>query len=163
MKKRKKPPTEQELSEIIDRAQRMPFKQRVKIAHHLNRYEWIDELPGKPESFEEMNFEEKDAWISPIYQYMSGLIGDKALLRYFHTTELGRTDQEFEDWWDSMHHDSLSMFKQKNHNIEDYSAQRANNGTNKRNPQIMPFLIGYFIGSIVGELTVLFLDIIGVL
>ncbi len=163
MKAKKKLPDEQELSEIIDKAQRMPFAQRVKIVHHLNCYEWIDELPGKPEGFEEMSFDEKVAWVSPIYRYMSGLIGDKAVLRYFHTTELGKTDQEFEDWWDSMRHDPLTMLKKENYNIENYATQRTNNSADKRNPPIVLFFFGFLVGSILVDFLILLFKIVGIL
>ncbi len=163
MEKKEKLPTEQELLEIIDKVERLPFAQRVKITHHLNSYKWIDELPGKPEGFEKMSIDEKAAWVSPICQYMSKLIGDKALLRYFHITELGRTDQEFEDWWDSMRHDPLTMFKQENYNIENYATQRANDGTDKRNPPIVPFFFGFLVGSVFVELLILFFKIVGIL
>lgn len=88
-----------QISDLIDQ---MPTSDKIKIAHHLNLYEWLDILPGKPEGWEAMSYEERSEWIHPIYRYIEGQVSKKALSRYWHINELGRSEQEFNDWWDSL-------------------------------------------------------------
>lgn len=87
--------------QIINHLDKMSTPDVVKIGHHLNKWEWLDILPGKPDGWDEMDFEEKHKWASAICAFIDMRVGEKALLRYFHTTELGKTDDEFEDWWES--------------------------------------------------------------
>lgn len=88
-----------QISDLIDQ---MPTADKIKIAHHLNLYEWLDILPGKPEGWEAMSHEERCEWIDPIYRYIERRVSTKALSRYWHINELGRSEQEFNDWWDSL-------------------------------------------------------------
>ena len=86
---------------IIDYLDLMPNSEVVKIGHHLSKGEWLDSLPHKPFDWEEMSIAKQHDWISAIYPFINLRVGEKALLRYSHTTELGKTDAEFEDWWES--------------------------------------------------------------
>ena len=162
MGKEKKLPTEEELSEIIRKAQELPYAQRVKIAHHLNKDEWIEELPGKPEGFDAMSVDEKGAWITPIYRYMSRLIGDKAILRHYHKTELGATDQEFDDWWASRRYEEIKHYLRECGNSRNSGRDNRNDS---RPPQEfgMEFLLGLACGVGLSVLVVAFLAVMFVL
>lgn len=169
MGKRKTPEgvTEEEFSKwessMLDYIDRLPHSEQVKIGHALNHYHWLNDLPGKPEGWEEMDNEEQHLWVTMIYQYIAVTVGDKALLRYFHTTELGKTDREFEDWWDSHHEAQLTMVYKKSCNIENNATQRANNSTDKRDPPIVMFFLGFFSGVLLIEFISLIFKIIGLL
>lgn len=93
---------EQQILQILDLIAEMPTNDKIRIAHQLNTYEWLDILPGKPVEWDIMNFAEKDEWIHPIYSYIETIVSTKALSRYHHINELGRSEQEFNDWWDSL-------------------------------------------------------------
>lgn len=94
--------TDRAVFEITLQLDELPHSTLVRIGHHIGGNVWIDDLPGKPDGWDDMSEEQKNKWSHPIYNYIEGSVGNKALLRYFHTTELGRTNAEFEDWWDSI-------------------------------------------------------------
>lgn len=79
----------------------IPYSTLAGIANALNVWEWPDELPGRPEGWDEMSDDEKYDWINPILKMIKIIIGEKAIARYHATVENGMTDREFEDRWDS--------------------------------------------------------------
>lgn len=81
----------------------LPYEEIVRVGHVLNKWEWPDVLPGKPENWDEMQYDEKCRWVSPIRRYIKASVGEKALLRYHHKSEFGSSDQAFDDWWDSFY------------------------------------------------------------
>lgn len=90
--------------DMIDKICKLPHEDICRIGHLLNQYEWPDDLPGKPRGWDDMGYEERSKISIEIFRFIQMHVGEKALLRYFHKTELGRTDQQFEDWWDSHRH-----------------------------------------------------------
>lgn len=66
----------------------------LAIGDELDRWGWPAELGEKPESKDE------EEWIR---RTVRGLVeskcSKKAVLRYHHTHNLGRTEPQFEDWW----------------------------------------------------------------
>lgn len=81
--------------------QRFSFSDLTRIFQKLNVYEWAEELGKPPESLKTNPLECKE--LSYICKYIKQRCGNKALLRYYHKTEFGETDQEFDDWWESTH------------------------------------------------------------
>lgn len=121
--------TEKKIFEILDQLENLPRGVLIKIGYHLNKYEWIEELPGKPENWEAMNFEEKHKIVSCIRSNISVNVGEKALLRYAHKRKYGISDQEFDDWWDSGHcglteekYEELRNSYERRHNRRDKQA-----------------------------------------
>ena len=92
------------LIELIDK---MPHEDICRIGNSLNCHEWPDNLPGMPDGWDEMSPSERSLWTEEVFSYIYHRVGDKALLRHYHKTEYGRTDKEFEDWWDSVQHNSF--------------------------------------------------------
>lgn len=80
----------------------MPYQTKLEVYDRLNCREWPAVLGKPPEGFETMNVEQKLAEVEPIMQQIEMEIGKKAVLRYHQKHNLGRTDQQFEDWWDSL-------------------------------------------------------------
>lgn len=163
MEKRKTPEgVEQQLLELSDVLTKLPFSTVVRIGCAMNAYEWSDELPGKPDGWDEMSIDERLPWATPLYKYIRGMVGDKAMLRHFHKTEYGETDQEFEDWWES-----CSMYS-TNH-IGDVWQDQSRGGYTERNDscnsqkEIVPFFLGASVGVLLFALLLNILKICGVL
>lgn len=115
--------TTESIKETIARAIKalrcVPEKEWPAVYNALNQWEWDSRLGDKPVGWDDMPLyaNKKFLWfticrenkrahtrsriISPILRYIDGLIGHKAVLRYHHIHNLHRTDQQFEDWWDS--------------------------------------------------------------
>ncbi len=106
--RQKKKEIEREAFEITEKIRNFPNNTLVRIGCAINRHEWIEELPGKPDGWEEMTESERHLWSAPIFEFIEVRVGYKAMLRYHHTVEGNKTDQEFEDWWDSHYHSTLS-------------------------------------------------------
>ena len=109
MKKKKTPKgikfisdRERAVFEIIHHLGGVPYDTLVRIGHNIKGHIWVDDLPGKPDGWDNMSLAQKNEWAVPIYDFIENSVGRKALWRYYHTTELGRTDVQFEDWWDSL-------------------------------------------------------------
>ena len=166
MKEKKKLLSEQErvkrIFEICEALDGMSFEERVKICHHLNGWRWIDILPGKPDGWENMTQDEQFLWTEPICSYIESGVGQKALLRYYHKTECGKTDQEFEDWWESCSrysaHDVINQCQNQRHcgNTERYESGNTQEF-------VVPFFLGANIGIFLVALLTYILKICGVL
>ena len=111
------------ISQIVRRAKQklfqIPESEWPSIYDTLNGWGWDGRLGYKPSDWEEMeDFKTKKfLWIqtyspdrkartrhsvvAPIVESIRNVVGEKALMRYHHTHNLGRTDQQFEDWWQS--------------------------------------------------------------
>ena len=88
-----------------------PIETLARWWNTLNCWEWPEDLPGKPENFENMaryftldNPQQGKIWtkfdvISPINKAIKAKIGKKECLRYHHIHNIGRTNDEFEQWW----------------------------------------------------------------
>lgn len=92
--------TQKRIFAICEEVHEMPHSVLPRIGHLLNSWEWADELPGKPDGWDEMSIYEKRTWVPTILSAIEIEVGWKAILRYAHKTEHGVTDQEFDDWWD---------------------------------------------------------------
>ena len=78
----------------------------------LNSWEWPEDLPNKPEGFDEMpNALSGDdrthpemlvsrlACVSGAMEVIQAIIGEQECLRWLHLHKLGRSNVEFEEWW----------------------------------------------------------------
>jgi hypothetical protein len=76
----------------------------------LNGWEWPEDLPGKPEGFEDLPdvmrpplkycaFGSKSFFVTPLMRLIESRIGYKATLRWHHMHNLGRGRLRFELWW----------------------------------------------------------------
>jgi len=123
---------------------------------------WIDELPGRPSEWDKMDVERQGFVRSQLIEAAKITIGEKAVDRYYWQNVRGRSEQEFEDFWQSGHFNLL--YKNTNETGDyryDCDGQR-NNGC-KAQKTILSFLFGFAFGSLIGNLLILLLKIIGVL
>jgi len=77
----------------------------------LNHWKWPEDLPGKPEGFDELpafyfggdikniSSPTKHIFIRGLMDNIRMIIGHKECLRYHHIHNLGKTQEEFEEWW----------------------------------------------------------------
>lgn len=81
-----------------------------EIYQKVNSFQWDSRLGEKPEMFDslpEFNWkwyhifrkETKWKYVRPICQAITAIVGEKELLRYHHIHNLGKTDEEFEQFW----------------------------------------------------------------
>ena len=148
--------TQKRIFAICEEVYEMPHNILPRIGHLLNYWEWADELPGKPDGWDEMSMDDKYVWAKPIGQAIKTEVGWKAILRYAHKTEDGVTDQEFDDWWDSKLKEEADEFKGKTYNP-------CNDCTNYSHKPIIPILFGFFIGSLIGNLFGFVVEILSIL
>jgi len=122
--------SKESIQQIVDRAtielNKVPENEWMSIYDNLNDWTWDDRLGEKPDDWDTMRHVKyrKILWhtsfyfvnhkartlcniICPIQDYVESCVGKKAILRYHHIHNLGRTNQEFEDWWESK---SLTRF-----------------------------------------------------
>ena len=139
------------LLNICKQFERMSNSDLIRIVEAMDEYEWPEEVPGKPDGWEAMSLSDRHMWTGPIIQYITMRVGNKANLRHYHKTKFGKTDQEFEDWWDS--YSLLSLREQQEELNKSYS--RSHCGDHKR------YYCGLFIEAILffalGLLTALLL------
>ncbi len=89
------------------------------IYNNLNFWNWDSRLGKKPKRWDKMyNFKykfyqkiipikTKSCFISPILKEIRQIVSEKELLRYHHINNLGKTDYEFEIWWQSGIHSQI--------------------------------------------------------
>lgn len=66
-----------------------------------NGLHWIDELPGKPDGWDDMDPDIKAYFRDVLADAAELTIGSKAVDRYYRQIVLGYSDREFEDFWQS--------------------------------------------------------------
>lgn len=91
----------------------IPMEDLPEVWSRINHFEWDTRLGEMPDGWENMSILEKHQVTRDIYSCIESRSSRKELLRYHHKVELGRTDQQFEDWWDSM---VLSELREKMRN-----------------------------------------------
>ena len=136
---------EKQLLELTDVIKTFPFSTLVRIGHAMNENEWPEELPGKPDGWDEMSINERSEWSMSLYQYIRARVGYKAMLRYYHKTELGKTDQEFEDWWES-----CSMHSGHNAFNECQNQRYCGDTERYKSSESKEFIVPFFLGANVG-------------
>lgn len=94
-------PSLEELLQIDEIISSFSEEELLEMGHRLNRFEWPDALGSAPEGFEEMIPGLKLFHIDPWARAIELHTSKKARLRYVHTRELGRSEEQFEDWWQS--------------------------------------------------------------
>lgn len=80
----------------------IPMEDLPEVWSRINHFEWDARLGEMPDGWENMSIPEKHQVTRDIYSCIESRSSNKELLRYHHKVELGRTDQQFDDWWESM-------------------------------------------------------------
>lgn len=91
----------EELLQIDEIISSFSEEELLEMGRRLNRYEWPEELGSAPEGFEGMCLEVKRFCIEPWADAIDLHTSKKARLRYRHIHELGNSEEQFEDWWQS--------------------------------------------------------------
>lgn len=89
------------VDEVEAYVRKLPWKERVKIAGKLHEFDlWPEELPMKPEGWDNMSRDEKWDITIPICErlnYSARLY--KASLRYWYIQIRGYSKKEFREYW----------------------------------------------------------------
>ena len=93
----KKLPTEQELlDEVMDYVIKLPRKKIVKIGGKVREYlEWCDDLPMKPEGWDDMSPDERLGISCCVLDRLHQLVGEKATLHSWYVDVRGHSKKEF--------------------------------------------------------------------
>ncbi|HBF65888.1 MAG TPA: hypothetical protein DDW34_09265 [Clostridium sp.] len=75
----------------------------AELWNEANGWRWPEDLGVKPEGWEDMSTRQKGKVLTPIVKKIEKMIGEKELLRYHHLFNLGRSNEEFERWWETEH------------------------------------------------------------
>lgn len=90
-----------ELSEcILNRIKEIPISEYPRIGHLLNKWEFPEELiEFKPTHWELLQMDNQYEIICEPCRYIRKEIGEKEALRYLHVHDLGKSNEEFEEWY----------------------------------------------------------------
>lgn len=134
----------------------IPRRDLTRILYELNSWNWPEELGEAPEGWESMTIDEKadHPKFRAICSELENEVSEKAFLRYHHTNNLGRSEEEFEDWWQSEIYDALKLLREKqNQQLCSNRAYSGKGSSEKRHSKVM-FTLAVFLGTIIGNLLV---------
>ena len=104
-KKAQKEKEYEELSMEFERseeiAKQIPRQLIPEVEDSLNHGMWHPALGDKPDGWDSMEYEKRRDATRVIYYCVHAKGSKKEFLRYHHIHNLGETDEQFEDWWDS--------------------------------------------------------------
>lgn len=79
---------------------RLPRKTKIEVYTALNCWQWHPALGVEPDWWNCKGMgREKRRMITPIMREIKRHVSEKELREYWHVVELGRTKEEFEQWW----------------------------------------------------------------
>ena len=165
MREKKKLPTERELQKKLDE---MSFSDKARLGYKVlfspvDKHGWGRLLNISSSEIDGMSDDEIRELQKFLYIRVNQDVGEKAIYRAMNKEENGWTDKEFEDFWDSKCQERLTMIHKESHDIENNATQRANNSTDKRDPPIMTFFLGFLSGLLLIKFISLLFTIIGLL
>lgn len=99
MKKKNRYDNLKHLLEAEELSKSIPREQYPEIWNELNQFQWHPALGSAPQGWDSMTYKEKMPYIETWNSVLN--CSEKEKLRYHHIHNLGRTEQQFEDWWDS--------------------------------------------------------------
>ena len=99
MKKKNQYDKLEHLLEAEELIESIPREKYPEIWDKLNCYEWHPALGNAPQGWDSMTRDEKMPYIETWNAVLD--CSEKEKLRFHHIHNLGRTEQQFEDWWDS--------------------------------------------------------------
>lgn len=86
-------------NQILDE---LPREKLLEIHDNLNKWQWDESIGEVPKNWESMTIEDKHAVVRDWMDLIKCRVSYKEILRYHHLHNLGSTESEYEDWWDSM-------------------------------------------------------------
>ena len=93
--------TYERLVQIERQLSGIPRERLLEMRDELNRWTWPEELGETPAGWENMSLSEKREHMNDWFGVIGSKFNRKEMLRYHHIRNLHRTEQQFEDWWDS--------------------------------------------------------------
>lgn len=138
--------------DIFGKILEIPSNKYPGIYRRLNWLEWHESLGEKPEEWDNMGVDEKYSLIKKPMAFMKQSAGEKAILREGHCKEGLKTDQAFEDWWDSW---KVEQLLEKLDNIGTLCKEIAQNSAEKGVEQSKAFvfsLLFFLLGLLLGLL-----------
>lgn len=98
------------IQQIKKQLNKFTTEELCSIYNNLNYWKWDERLGRKPDNFEHLpDYQKKrygiskDTYITPIIKEIRRRVSEHDLLRFHHINNLGRTEKEFEEWWDAEH------------------------------------------------------------
>ena len=140
--------------EFWDYIEALKPREKVEIIYHLYKGEWIDILPCKPDGWDDFDQDEKSEWSDPIIRSLELQVGDKAVRRYTYKRDMGWTDQEVDDWWDSFVYRRQDPLHNSFYNYQSGKYER--NNSNSLAEFIISFCLGGIATSLLLKLVILF-------
>lgn len=114
MNKEQKKKIDQIVCTALRKLNQVPIERYPEVYNTLNGWGWHEQLGDEPAGWAEMQLYERGSvfrfWkkrtitkfdiTTPIIDYIKSCVGEKALYRYRFVHVSGRTDQQFEDWYE---------------------------------------------------------------
>ena len=95
-------------SSILDFLKEQKYSDLLRWQDQLNHWTWPDDLPGKPENYDDLpshrndhvsaETQVKSELHEPVWRTLKQLLPHKECLRYHWRTNLNRSNSQFEEW-----------------------------------------------------------------
>ena len=109
------------LREFIENTCRLYAENKDRLGQlyvNLNCFVWDDMLGDKPPDFDFLSRSQQSELIDPYYRHIVTLLGEEEKSMYWWTIELGKTYDEWHDWYydpETLHlDDSFRLYKMIN-------------------------------------------------
>lgn len=151
----KTPVTINDILEASEKVKAIPKSSLVRIKDEMNHWNWPEELGEAPAGWEAMTMDEKfkHPKFRAICSELDSHVFEKASLRYHHIHNLGRTEEEFEDWWQSRMWETLEMLRDELDNkrnqsikIAEYCAKNSTKGSTSKRKLCLKAVLGFLLG-----------------
>ena len=126
------------------------------VENALNHWEWPTELGEAPIGWEGMTDEERihNSKYRAVRDILEITIPRKTRLRYHHIHNIGRSEAEFEDWWQSEIYDALKVLGEKQNQKLCSNRAYSGKGSSEKSHSKVMFALAVFLGTFIGNLLV---------
>ena len=131
---------EQTLLNVMDYIDSLSSEQQLEIWYRLNCRETV------PSLINILSDDDLSKLAGEIMEYIESHLGQKATLRYWHIHQLGSTDRQFEDWWDSMLYNQQYELHNRNSPQNDIQSER--NGFFFSTSVVSAFIAGFTLAAL---------------
>jgi hypothetical protein len=145
-----------EYTDVYELVNRLPREILPMVENALNEWEWPNELGEAPTGWENMTPDEKfsNSKFRALCDTLGIIIPTKVSLRYHHTNNLGRSEEEFEDWWQSEIYDALKLLGEKQNQQLCSNRAYSGKGSSEKSHSKVMFALSVFLGTFIGNLLV---------
>lgn len=145
------------MDDLKARIRAVPNEYYPEIWNALNVWTWPPLLGEAPAGWDDMSHEAKSKAVVSVMRSIEISVGKKALLRYYHTHNLGETDLAFDDWWDSR--ELIEELLNKTDNLSEVPYEQPEHKRDKRHQYLycaIDALIMFLLGLLIGYFLILF-------